>query len=135
MLVLLGGCQMFTPSARQVSAYFHWLRYLHHRMPAGKELVFVNLAETSIGYSFARMRGNVVRKKYWPKGVKMPAESINKSELRGSISQMAFLNHRSDFQPRLPQILVGNKRRFTLPLLRSVSGSTPGNVHLFPKAV
>ncbi len=126
---------MFTPSARQVFAYFHWLRYLQHRILAEKELVFVKFDETSIGYSFARMRGNVVRKKYWPKGVKMPAESIKKSELRGSITHMAFLSHRSDLQPRLPQILVGNKRRFTLPLLRSVSGSTPGNVHLFPKAV
>ena len=46
---------------------------------------------------------------------------------------MAFLRHRSELQPILPQILVGNKRRFTLPLLRSVSGSAPGNVHLFRK--
>ncbi len=135
MLVLLGGFQIFTPSVRQVSAYFHWLRYLQHRIPAEKELVFVNFDETSIGYSFVRMRGNVVREKYWPKGVNMPAESIKKSELRGSITPMAFLSHRSDLQPRLPQILVGNKRRFTLSLPRSVSGSTPGNVHLFPKAI
>lgn len=57
-----------------------------------------------------------------PKGVK--------SALRGAVTHVALICSDTSFQPRLPQILIGNKRRFTSSLISAAATSKPAVVHL-----
>jgi len=44
----------------QVGIFFQWVDYVKQAAPEGKTILWVNCDETSIGYAFPRLRGNVV---------------------------------------------------------------------------
>ena len=111
----------------QVGIYFKLVDYVKQAAPAGKTILWVNCDETSIGYAFPRLRGNVVR------GLRKRAateKGIQKNEMRGSITYLAFSCDRAEVQSLLPQILLGNKRRFTPALLQAAREHMPPNVHV-----
>ena len=88
--------------------------------------MWVNCDETSIGYAFPRLRGNVVR------GFRKRTateKGIQKNAMRGSITYLTFSCDRGEVQSLLPQILLGNKRCFTPALLQAVRDMPP-NVHV-----
>ena len=47
------------------------------------------------------------------------------------MTHVAIICDRSEIEPRLPQVLIGNKHRFTQTLVAGALGSKPSNVHLF----
>ena len=100
-------------------------------MPDGQTIIFVGMDETSVGYAFASRRGTVLRKTSTDPQAGAGTAQQNKNELRGSISYMSFITDRPDLQPRLPQILIGNKRRFTNGLMAAVTPNLPSNVHVW----
>ena len=111
----------------QVGIFFQWVDYVKQAAPEGKTILWVNCDETSIGYAFPRLRGNVVR------GFRKRAateKGIQKNEMRGSITYLTFSRDRGEVQSLLPQILLGNKRCFTPALLQAVREHMPPNVHV-----
>jgi len=111
----------------QVGIFFQWVDYVKQAAPEGKTILWVNCDETSIGYAFPRLRGNVVR------GFRKRAateKGIQKNEMRGSITYLTFSCDRGEVQSLLPQILLGNKRCFTPALLQAVREHMPPNVHV-----
>ena len=47
------------------------------------------------------------------------------------MTHVAIICDRSEIEPRLPQVLIGNTHRFTQTLVAGALGSKPSNVHLF----
>jgi len=106
----------------QVGIYFKWVDYVKQAAPVGKTILLVNCDETSIGYAFPKLKGNMV------KGLRKRAateKGIQKNEMRGSITYLAFSCDRAEVQSLLPPILLGNKRRFAPAVLQAVREHMP----------
>ena len=106
----------------QVGIYFKWVDYVKQAAPVGKTILLVNCDETSVGYAFPKLRGNVVN------GLRKRAateKGSQKNKMRGSITYLAFSCDRAEVQSLLPPILLGNKRRFTFAVLQAVREHMP----------
>lgn len=66
-----------------------------------------------------------------PAGWEHETEKADRHELRGHITHVAMIAHEPAVQPLLPQVLLGNERRFTLKFLRDVQGELPANIQLW----
>jgi hypothetical protein len=114
--------------AAQVNVFLWWADALKNRVPCGKTALFVNLDETAVGYAFPRLRGNVVGKALL-RGECLPRDGLRRSDIRGTITHAAMITHRTDIQPCLPQVFIGDSRRFTKTFLAAASDVKPANVH------
>ena len=99
--------------------------------PAGLEPLVVNMDETSVPRTYPGQRGN--RADWAPPGQPAPPrlERTNLGDRRGGITYVAFVCADATVQNDLPQILIGNRYRFTGRLLREVLPSKPPYVHLW----
>lgn len=82
--------------------------------------------ETSIPYAFGEHRGNIAstsRRSAF-------AAATKKGDLRGAVTHVAFITHDTTVQAKLPQIIIGNTRRFTSALLSGATAEKPDNVIL-----
>ena len=95
---------------------------------AGKVPLIINLDETSVGYACADLKGNIARQ---PRGQAPLGAQIPRKELRGAITHVALITENTEIQPCLPQVLIGNRHRFTLGLMAEAMTHKPANVHLF----
>ena len=110
--------------------FLQWMAYLRSRVPHHKELLPINLDETSIGYAFPGAAGNITRRRWWPNKRQPPRSKVNQQAARGSITYVALVTPRGDVQRKLPQILIGSRtKRFTLRVLNSL-GVIPARVFL-----
>lgn len=112
----------------QALSYWRWADWLRSRAPAGKEVVFINLDETSVGLFHGAAKGNVVKR---GRQKQPPRQNASRRALRGAVTHVAMIADRTDVQGRLPQVLIGNKHIFTLSLLAAVAATKPASVHLF----
>ena len=81
-----------------------------------------------MSYTFHRARGLYVRK------LKRQGRAhalVRKRDMRGAVTHVGLICERSEIQPKLPQVVIGNTHRFTLGLMASVAASKPDSVHLF----
>ena len=85
--------------------------------------VIVNLDETSIPLAFGGARGYVDAR---PAG-SSAFSAIPQGKKRGAITHICMVTHRSDLQPYLPQIYVGDHRIFTSALERHIISTSPAN--------
>lgn len=100
-------------------------------MPPGRKVLWLNLDETSVATSFVGGRGAVVTERT-PGCLKAAlGPKASKAALRGAVTHAALVCSETALQPLLPQVIIGNKRRFTKKLLASAAGVKPPAVHLF----
>ena len=97
----------------------------------GKIPLFINMDETSVGYNYGKGKGLVVSKHVLPPGRKHRREPVNTSDTKTHISFLAFVTHDPTIQPKLPQIFIGNKHKFTLTLLRGLFAKVPKGYYLW----
>ena len=90
--------------------------------------LLLNLDETALSYSFHQAKGLYVRKL---KRKGRCYSQVRKQDLRGTVTHVAIIANRSEVQPKLPQVIIGNRHRFTKGLLASVVADKPASVHLF----
>ena len=57
-------------------------------------------------------------------------KGVKKNESHGSNTYLAFSTDCADVQPLLPQVLLGNKRRFTPALVQAARVNLPTTVHM-----
>jgi hypothetical protein len=97
--------------------------------PARKPL-WLNLDETSVGMVFETGQGTVITAST-PGGLKEAlGVKPSLSERRAAVTFIAMICDQSHVQPRLPQVIVGNKRHFTRKLLTEIAFEKPASVHL-----
>ena len=87
--------------------------------------------ETSVPYGFGQARGNVTASRV----SKTAVAQVSRSELRGAVTHVAFATHDSAVQARLPQVIIGNTRKFTPGLLAAVMPQKPANVALIRQKI
>ena len=52
-------------------------------------------------------------------------EALSSSDAKARSPFLGFVTHDPAVQPQLPQILIGNERRFTKKLLKELAAHTP----------
>ena len=94
----------------EVRGFWHWIDFLVAEAKAsGKEPLFLNLDETSISQWWSQPKGCVVLRKRWRDGVP-PKAGVPANRRRGAVTLCALITHKTDVQPFLPQLVLGNKR-------------------------
>ena len=58
-------------------------------------------------------------------------EPLKLQQARGACTYVAMVCDNQEVQKLLPQIIIGNRRRFTRRLMRSVAPSKPNNVRVW----
>lgn len=73
----------------------------------------------------------MVSKKTLPPGKSYRKEQVSSSEGKATLSFLTFLTHDARIQPKLPQILLGNKHIMLLSMLRTLLPEKPANFYLW----
>ena len=97
-------------------------------IPPPVQPLLLNLDETAVSDSFHQAKGLYHRRL---KRRCRAHTQVQKNELRGAVTHVALICDRTEVQPQLPQVIIGNSHRFTKQLMSSVRASTPSTVHLF----
>jgi hypothetical protein len=118
-----------TPAA-EATGFFQWVNYASASAPAARPPLFINADETSLAYGFVGAEGTVICAKFIPKEIRQATENASTDQTHGHITYMAMVTHDTSIQPLLPQVLIGNERRFSVSLLREVQHQIPRNVTL-----
>lgn len=91
----------------------------------------VNMDETSMRLHFGRSKGLMISKQTLPPGKRHRKEQVTSSEGKANLSFLAFLTHDPSIQPKLPQILLGNKHVLLLSMVHSLLPKKPANFYLW----
>lgn len=91
-----------------------------------KEVVWINLDETSIPRMSGGGKGYVVSRRNWA-GARGPSRPAKKSLTRCRITHMAAIASRSDVQAKLPQVFLLNRR--TVSAAEFAALTLPSGVH------
>eukprot|EP00435_Cladocopium_sp_Y103_P060388 s616_g22.t1 len=93
----------------KVRGFWHWVDYLRHlTVASGREPVFLNFDESSISQWWLQPKGCVVKRSRWKGGI-APRAPVPASRRRGAVTFGALVTHRTDLQPLLPQVVIGNR--------------------------
>ena len=91
--------------------------------------MFVNCDETSIPFTHTGRKGHVAKIDHGKANTVF--ERARLGDRRGSITYLAFIGSTPGVQRKLPQILVGNRHRFTAAALRDIAADKPQNIHFW----
>lgn len=115
----------------QVRGFWHWIDFLKHVAQIhGKEPIFLNLDETSVGLSFLQPPGCVVSKQRW-KELAPPTAKVGNTQKRGAVTFCAMITHQTALQPLLPQVILGNRRILSRAFCASLDGKMSPSVHVW----
>lgn len=87
--------------------------------------------ETSLAYNYGSGKGFLVSQRALPLGKAHRKEALSSSDAKARISFLGFVTHDSAVQPKLPQIMIGNERRFTKKLMNALAAHTPPGYYLW----
>ena len=117
-----------TQQIPQATLFWCWVAWLRDQVERPVQPLLLNLDETSVSYTFHQARGLYARRL---KRQGRAHAQVPKSDLRGAVTHVAIICERSEVQPRLPQVVIGNTHRFTRRLVARTLASKPANVHVF----
>ena len=87
--------------------------------------------ETCMKLHFGRGKGLMVSKQTLPRGKRHRKEQVSSSEGKAALSFLTFLTHDASIQPKLPQILLGNKHVMLLSMVHSLLPHKPSNFYIW----
>lgn len=87
-----------------------WLRKRAEQLE--KQVIVINLDETSIKCSWPQVQGNVVRPKLWFSKGHRPRAKASLKDMRSAITHVALVCDQPGIQALLPQIFIGNEVAF-----------------------
>lgn len=87
--------------------------------------------ETCMKLNYGRNKGLMISKQTLPPGRTLKKEQISSSEAKSCVSFLAFLTHDSTIQPKLPQVVLSNKRTITLGMLGLLHAGKPDNIRIW----
>ena len=108
----------------------HWLSHLQQVAACGREPLFLNFDETSIAQWWSQPVGCVAMKRRWLNGV-APQVAVPTNRRRGSVTLGALITHRTDLQPLLPQLLLGNKHVLSRAFCAEVKAVVSPSLHVW----
>lgn len=107
----------FGQNLSKVTNYLQWAKCCRGNL-GGKRPLFTNMDETSISFHYGQQKGLVVWKHSLPPNRKHKKETVKTEDAKAHVSFLAFFTHGPAVQPKLPQIFIGNKHKFTAKLLK-----------------
>lgn len=107
----------FGQNLSKVTNYLQWAKCCRGNL-GGKRPLFTNMDETSISFHYGQQKGLVVWKHSLPPNRKHKTETVKTEDAKAHVSFLAFFTHGPAVQPKLPQIFIGNKHKFTAKLLK-----------------
>lgn len=113
----------------KVLSFLQWAKIA--RSHGDKIPLFVNMDETSMKLNFGKQKGLLVRKHALPPGKKHRKEQVSSSDSKANVSFLAFLTHDTEIQPKLPQVILGNKRKLTLKIMKELALHQPANFRVW----
>jgi hypothetical protein len=110
----------------KVRTAWQWFNYLSTRASVGKEILRINLDETSIQLFQGGVAGNIFtsKKRHSPE----PVEAAPLGKRRRCFTHVAFICDRPELQPLMPQYLIGNESTFLVRELAALRAACPANV-------
>ena len=120
---------MFVARA-QANAFWQWWNFAESRAPAGRTPLRINVDETSVCLVLGVARGNIFFRKRRSPPTEEPVQRAKRSKRRTCLTHVAFVCDRTDLQPLLPQVLIGNCATFLQRDWAALTAACPANVHL-----
>ena len=119
------------PLPCKVRGFWHWIDYLRRDAEAcGKTPLFLNLDETSISQWWSQPKGVVALRPRWREGMP-PHAAVPANRRRGAVTLCALLTHRTDVQPLLPQLVLGNRHVLPRAFCAQMSAAVDPSVHFW----
>ena len=123
----------------EASAVWQWWNYAASRVPQGKEVLRINMDETSVCLFQSSAKGNVFcTKKRMRQFTKEPTaeegadvvQPVSKTARRTCMTHVAFICDQTAVQPLLPQVVIGNCATFHVREWAQLNAQRPANVIL-----
>ena len=111
----------------QALVFFQWMNFALAAAPLGRPPLLINMDETSVVRHTSGLVGTIVK---YPAGMMRAGDPGSLGDRRSCITFMASITHDTAIQPKLPQILIGNKHQFTAQVMR-LAQTLPKNIHLY----
>jgi hypothetical protein len=106
-------------------AAWRWYNYVSSQVPPAKEVLRLNLDETSVCLYQGDVRGNVfVSKK------QRATQYAPRAKRRCCMTHIGVVYDSTEIQPRLPQAVIGHEATFKARELPALRASCPANVIL-----
>lgn len=116
------------PACSEVLAWLQWAKAV--RQVDGKTPLFINMDETSVAFSFAKVAGLRITKRALPPGKRHKKQKVSHADERAHISLLAFLTNLSEVQAKLPQVFLCNEKLAPLKLMKELGPHIPENYHV-----
>ena len=108
-----------------------WMNWLADKARAsGKELLLLNLDETSIPVTFTHTGGNVMRLDPTKKWHRPPRQRATRAEQRAYFTHVGLICNDVSIQPRLPQVIFVGEKLLPQQLWAAIQRDLPHNVYV-----
>ncbi|CAJ1461416.1 unnamed protein product, partial [Effrenium voratum] len=101
-----------------VRAFWHTLAHVSAKY-SHKQIVFLNLDETSVGFNMTPLAGCVAAACV-QRGLRLRAK-VKKENLRGAMSYVALICDSAELQGKLPHYLIGSTVRLTKTIMKGIA--------------
>ena len=110
-----------------------WLQWAKAAASAtmGKIPLVLNMDESVLKFNYGQNRGLVIDRRHLPPGHKHRKEQVNSAEAKAAVTFIGFVTHDEAIQPKLPQVILGNKHKLTLSLMAALALVKPENFFLW----
>jgi len=114
----------------QVIIYWQWYNYYESQVSADKQILRVNLDETSVCYWQGAQPGILLNRKRHIPGGNPAVTNVSRNTLRATMTHVALICDDSTLQPLLPQVLVAKRHLLTKADEARIRATLPANVFL-----
>ena len=115
----------------EAMAAWQWWNFAWSQRPVGKDVVRLNMDETSVCLFPGNAKGTVwAGKRKRRSGFPEAAQKVGRSTRRTCLTHVAFICDRPSWQALLPQVIIGNSHTFALRDWPQLLQDAPGNVYL-----
>ena len=111
--------------SRQANAVWRWYNYVESKVDEAKQILRLNMDETSISLFQGGGTGNVFMPSY-----KKCRQKATLQQRRACLTHVAIICDDSSIQTKLPQYVVGNTRIFKARTFEELRTRAPANVFL-----
>ena len=111
--------------SHQAMAAWRWYNYVSGQVPPGKQVLRLNLDETSVCLFQGGGRGNV-----FVSSKRRLTQHAPRSVRRCCLTHVGVICDQTDIQPLLPQVIIGNEATFQARAVAALRRACPPNVTL-----
>lgn len=117
-------------ASSKVLAWLQWVKSASC-CALGKIPLFVNMDESVMKLNYGQNPGLLIGKRHLPPKRKHRKEQVSSSDAKAAVTYIGFITHDPVVQPKLPQIILGNKHKLTLGLIAELTALMPKSFRIW----